>query len=151
MKHFIVHLLLHNLEPYWADNSSLHPNSQLYLNYHSAQPVYSLDIAYDDIATDDAQSFDLFLPDTVGSHPLVIYIHGGGFIGGDKSSMYQVGARLDELGFFLDNGLACVSINYRLLPSPSSPDLGQSKKVIKCLLTPKEHYSLFGITQMRCA
>ena len=108
------------------------PNS--ILTTTAPNPVYSLDIAYDDIATDDTQSFDLFLPDTVGSHPLVIYIHGGGFIGGDKSSMYQVGARLDELGFFLDNGLACVSINYRLLPSPSSPDLGTEQEgVIKCL------------------
>lgn len=108
------------------------PNS--ILTTTASNPVYSLDIAYDNIATDDAQSFDLFLPDTVGSHPLVIYIHGGGFTGGDKSSMYQVGARLDELGFFLDNGLACVSINYRLLPSPNSPDLGTDQDGVgKCL------------------
>src|SRR4051812_9837468 len=52
-----------------------------------------------------------------GPRPLLVYIHGGGWTGGDKkqnTAAYQK---------FLDNGISCAAINYRLsgqapLPAP---------------------------------
>ncbi|VAX19656.1 hypothetical protein MNBD_IGNAVI01-1235 [hydrothermal vent metagenome] len=34
-------------------------------------------------------SFDLFLPKTKNKSPLVIFIHGGGFVGGNKEKAYK--------------------------------------------------------------
>jgi acetyl esterase/lipase len=52
-----------------------------------------------------------------GPRPLLVYIHGGGWTGGDK------GRGFAELQGFLDKGISCAAINYRLsgtapLPSP---------------------------------
>jgi acetyl esterase/lipase len=44
--------------------------------------------------------------------PVVVFIHGGGFIGGDKSS-YHGNPLLLKL---LENGVSCAAINYRFLP-----------------------------------
>ena len=48
--------------------------------------------------------------------PLLVYMHGGGFRGGDKSAM-----RPGFLDACLDAGLAMASINYRLSHQASSP------------------------------
>ncbi len=52
-----------------------------------------------------------------GPRPLVVYIHGGGWVGGDKKTM----RRMHEP--FLENGIHCAAINYRrtdqhALPAP---------------------------------
>ncbi len=43
--------------------------------------------------------------------PAVVFIHGGGFIGGDKS----MAAAFDTLTYFAERGFIGISINYRLL------------------------------------
>ncbi|MEE8217394.1 MAG: alpha/beta hydrolase [Vicinamibacteria bacterium] len=52
------------------------------------------------------QKLDLYLPESKGRLPLLIYIHGGAFRGGDKGD----GPPLE----YLDEGYALASINYRL-------------------------------------
>ena len=54
---------------------------------------------------------DLYQPsgDTVAHRPLLIWVHGGGFTGGDKTS----GAT--QANFFARRGYVAASINYRLL------------------------------------
>ena len=54
---------------------------------------------------------DLYQPvgDTVNQRPVVIWVHGGGFTSGDKSS----GAT--QANFFARHGYVAASINYRLL------------------------------------
>jgi hypothetical protein len=69
------------------------------------------DIAYDSYAK---TRFDIFLPDTDEPTPLVIYIHGGGFTGGDKSKAYA-GSLANDIRQALANGVAYASLNYRLL------------------------------------
>ncbi len=51
---------------------------------------------------------DLWLAEGEGPRPLVMYIHGGGFIAGDKS-----GLDAEELTDFLQAGLSVAAINYR--------------------------------------
>ena len=57
--------------------------------------------------------------------PLFVYIHGGGWLAGDKSLLQHDAARLkvDFLPFFLSRGISVASINYRYssiakLPAP---------------------------------
>lgn len=57
-----------------------------------------------------AQKLDIFLPDTgEGPYPVILAIHGGGFMGGDKDSG-EVNAEMTGL----TRGYAVVTVNYRL-------------------------------------
>lgn len=65
-------------------------------------------VAYSDTSSD--RTLDLYLPVSKGnsSIPVVMFIHGGGFSGGDKKSMETLCKKLSAFGY------AVVSINYRL-------------------------------------
>jgi para-nitrobenzyl esterase len=60
--------------------------------------------------------FDIYLPDCDEPTGLVIYIHGGGFTGGDKSSGHANTAQIRE---FLQACVAYATISYFLLDVPS--------------------------------
>ena len=97
-------------------------------NVNSPNPVYALDINYD--STDlDKQVFHLFLPDTTGSFPLVIFIHGGGYISNSPDIVINAVDRQLDIKYFLENGMAYASVGYRLINNPG-PD---TEGVIKCL------------------
>jgi acetyl esterase/lipase len=67
-----------------------------------------LDIPY--AAISDAQQLDIYLPDEGdGPFPVILSIHGGAFMGGDKRDM-QVTPMLKGI----ERGYAVISINYRL-------------------------------------
>jgi acetyl esterase/lipase len=55
-------------------------------------------------------SFDLFRPEGEQEVPLVVFMHGGGWISGDKT-MYR-----DEALWLAPQGFACACIEYRLAP-----------------------------------
>lgn len=76
----------------------------LYKNVWLTQPDFA-NLAYSN--TSSRNRLDIYLPKSSAQpHPFVIWIHGGGFMVGDKSEPEL----LDE---FLDAGIAVVSINYR--------------------------------------
>lgn len=60
--------------------------------------------------------FDIWTPQGDGPFPLVLFIHGGGFRGGDKGLLSA--KRLKE---FLGEGWAVAAINYRLTDSAPAP------------------------------
>lgn len=66
-----------------------------------------LDVAY---GTDPLQRFDIVLPKSATPTPLMINIHGGGFVGGDKMIPNN-----QQLKKTLTQGVAYASLNYRLL------------------------------------
>lgn len=87
-----------------------------------AQPLLPLpeeqDISFGPLATcgdgsstfcGGSQTLDIYRSDVDGPNPVLIWIHGGGFVLGDKSS----GIR-EALQGILDDGWDIVSINYRL-------------------------------------
>lgn len=97
-------------------------------NHGDARPALALEftaapIDLSGIAADFAQDvpygpgernlFDIYLPDCDGPTPLVIYIHGGGFTGGDKGSVQESTVRE-----FLQACVAHAAINYSLLTVP---------------------------------
>lgn len=52
------------------------------------------------------QRLDLYLPSSPGPVPLIVVIHGGAFLGGDKAH--------EDVSLFLKAGYAAASLNYRL-------------------------------------
>ena len=90
--------------------------------------LYALDINYDDLNT-EKQVFHLFLPDTTDQYPLVVHIHGGGFIGGSPDIVLQDPELQEEIKYFLERGFAYASFGYRLI-ARNQPD---PDGVIKCL------------------
>jgi acetyl esterase/lipase len=66
------------------------------------------DIAYGNLHS--SQKSDIYTPAVVGPFPVVVLIHGGGWVQGDKQG-YRNGAVLEAL---LSRGYAVVAINYRL-------------------------------------
>ncbi len=74
------------------------------------------DIPYYELNTSDTYKsqrcrLDLYIPEAVSEFPTVIWFHGGGLTGGEKS----IPERL------LNKGIAIVSVNYRLNPQVNSP------------------------------
>lgn len=79
-----------------------------FLPYSWAQDV-KRDIPYADPPA-ERQVLDVYSPKDAKKLPVVFWIHGGGWQGGDKSSV-QVKPQA-----FVDKGFVFVSTNYRLLP-----------------------------------
>src|SRR6185437_8713754 len=69
---------------------------------YSVPPTFS-NVPYGD---HERQVLDFFKADTREPAPLVVHIHGGGWVGGDK-----VGVA--DLKTLLDSGISVASINYR--------------------------------------
>lgn len=73
-----------------------------------------LDIAYS--ARSASHRLDVYLPEGGGPHPVIVFVHGGGYVGGDKRDGQErpvLQAR--------ERGYAVVSINYRLLSEADFP------------------------------
>jgi acetyl esterase/lipase len=54
---------------------------------------------------------DVYRPDDAGTHPVLMYIHGGALIMGSRAGLNQ-----EQVGRYLKAGFALVSIDYRLAP-----------------------------------
>ncbi len=77
---------------------------------------FAADVRYGD---GERNLFDIYLPQNCdGPTPLVIYIHGGGFTGGDKSSAHDRFG--DDIREFLQSCVAYATINYFLLSVPDA-------------------------------
>ena len=88
-----------------------------------ADAQFAPDIPYDVF---DKTKFDIFLPNSESPTGLVIFIHGGGFTGGDKAFLYtsKFEAAVVEL---LHSKVAVATINYRLVTA------GDTEGVLKSL------------------
>ena len=83
---------------------------------------YAKDINYGDFSDN---TFDVFLPESNTPTSLVIFIHGGGFIGGSKNYFYSYHESQnwdfpEEIRTFLRNNIAVATINYRILKENDS-------------------------------
>ena len=85
--------------------------------------------------------FDIWLAKSEKPTPLVIYIHGGGFVGGDKSKYYQS----HDWPRFLDNGISIAAINYRFLneaPYGILASMNDSKRFVQFIRYHAERYNI---------
>ena len=80
-----------------------------------ARPATLTDLAYDNASA--SQRLDLYLPAAAGPSPVVVYLHGGGWVGGDKASADDVAL----IAPLVEHGFAVVSANYRLATEAHFP------------------------------
>lgn len=84
-----------------------------------------------------AEKMDIYLPKTEGPYPVIIWIHGGGFLTGDKSSDFNT------IKEGLNRGYAVVSINYRLGDEARFPaPIYDVKAAVKYLRANSQTYNL---------
>jgi len=83
-----------------------------------AEPNLFPDVAYAQ-PRNEAQTLDIYAPDTGSHHPVVFWIHGGGWMRGDKADLQQ--GSDDKINrkpqAFTARGFVLVSINYRMIPT----------------------------------
>ncbi|MFN2745186.1 MULTISPECIES: alpha/beta hydrolase [Bacillus] len=90
-------------------------------------------------AKDEKQTLDIYTPKTDENekHPVLIYIHGGGWTGGDKSGAASKPA------FFTENGYVFVSLNYRLHPDAQYDDMAYDvAQAIKWVVNHADEYQI---------
>ncbi|MEN9841270.1 MAG: hypothetical protein RL376_1070, partial [Verrucomicrobiota bacterium] len=101
------------------------------------KPAFA-DVAYADLSP--AQKLDLFLPAGPGPFPLLLNIHGGAFMFGDKTMLDAPVARA-----FLAAGFAVASVNYRLSGEARFPAAVQDvKAAVRHLRARAADYRLDG-------
>ena len=102
----------------------------------NAKPQYQ-DRAYANLSP--AQKLDLYLPHGFGPYPVVLMVHGGGFMFGDKADDISR-AGTDSL---LDNGFAVAVINYRLSGEAKAPaQIWDLKTAVRWLRAHASEYDL---------
>ena len=79
-------------------------------------PEVHRDLFYTE-AKDKLQSLDVYSPPEGKDHPVIVWIHGGGWSKGDKASLQQ------KPQAFVDKGFVLVSVNYRLVPAVTVKDI----------------------------
>jgi acetyl esterase/lipase len=95
------------------------------------------DVAYADISP--AQRLDVYVPSGPAPYPVVVFIHGGAWMSGDKRAEYAAGT----IPILLDAGYAVASINYRLSSEAIFPaQLLDAKAAIRWLRAHADDYGL---------
>lgn len=81
---------------------------------------------------------DIYRPDLDGLVPTVVYLHGGAWVEGDKSA-----DSANRLVPFVENGVALVSANYRLISNATFPaQIHDVKAVVRWLRAHGAEYGL---------
>jgi acetyl esterase/lipase len=85
---------------------------------------------------------DIYLPaETKGDYPLVVFIHGGGWIGNDKYA--DMGYMPNTINAMLENGMAVASIDYRFAQDAVFPGILQDcNKAVSFLYDNATKYKL---------
>lgn len=98
-----------------------------------------LDVPYASVS--ESETMDIFLPESSKSVPVVMMIHGGAFMFGDKE-MEQVSKCFQTL---LDHNYAVATINYRLADEAVYPGaVADAKAAVRYLKANAEKYGIDG-------
>ncbi|MDL2211269.1 alpha/beta hydrolase [Erysipelotrichaceae bacterium OttesenSCG-928-M19] len=101
------------------------------------QTTNKIDISYNDLST--TQKMDILYPDNpTKSNPVVIFLHGGSYVRGDKTT-YQ-----DNVCSLLNsNGYICIMMNYRLTGEMKFPGaVDDVKTAIRYLKVYSESFAI---------
>ena len=92
-------------------------------------------------------TFDIWLAKSETPTPIVVYIHGGGFISGDKSKYFDS----EDLVRFLDAGVSVAAINYRFMTEPPYGIKASFNDSKRCLQYIRHNSKKFNIDKSRIA
>ena len=106
---------------------------------HAAQ--LQRDVAY---GPDPAQRMDVYLPSNAHAAPVIVMVHGGAWMVGDKSSRGVVEPKASH---FNDAGIAFVSVDYRLVPKVDP--MAQAGDVADALAYMQQHAAAWGLDSSR--
>lgn len=95
----------------------------------------------------ERNTFDLWLANSAQPTPLIIFIHGGGFVGGDKSRYYDS----EDWDILLQKGISIATINYRFLYETPHGILGCMNDSKRCLQYIRHKAKEFNIDKNRIA
>jgi len=95
----------------------------------------------------ERNTFDIWLAESSKPTPLVVYIHGGGFVGGDKSRYYDS----EDWIRFLDAGISVATINYRFMNEPPFGILASMNDSKRCLQYIRRNANKYSIDRQRIA
>ena len=91
----------------------------------AAEPKVYRDLAYAE-PKNERQTLDVYAPTEGKDHPVVVWIHGGGWRQGNKTSVQQKPQAITDKGFVF------VSTNYRFVPNVSVKEMaGDIAKAIR--------------------
>jgi acetyl esterase/lipase len=91
----------------------------------AAEPKVHRDLSYAD-TKNERQTLDVYAPTEGKNHPVVVWIHGGGWKAGDKKGVQQ------KPQAFVDKGFVFVSTNYRFVPNVTVKEMtGDIAKAIR--------------------
>ncbi|HLT53754.1 MAG TPA: alpha/beta hydrolase, partial [Flavobacteriaceae bacterium] len=128
---------------------SLNGQTDPVLNITPSTSPFALDntnnLFYEDIAYGNDgvnTNFDIFLPDATTPSSLLIIIHGGGFINGDKSDVYSNTFYNTLINNLLDENVAVATINYHLVVSNDNDGIIRSLNDCKRALQFMRYYSV---------
>jgi acetyl esterase/lipase len=103
---------------------SIEGTAALYAPFHEREPYREVEVSRDlTYGPDPRHRLDLFAPvarSDAGPRPVLLYVHGGGFVGGDKrtpGTPYQDNVAL----WAVRHGLIGVNMTYRLAPQFTWP------------------------------
>jgi arylformamidase len=96
----------------------------------AAESKVQRDIAYAEPKT-ERRTLDLHAPASGSEHPVVVWIHGGGWRQGDKRGVQQ------KAQAFVDKGFVFVSINYRFVPQVTVQEM--TRDVAKAIRWVRDH------------
>lgn len=85
----------------------------------------------------DAHRLDLYLPDVRAHAPLIVVVHGGAFMQGDRRDVAGIGTSL------ADEGFACAVVSYRLFPDADA--LGATQDVARSVGWLVAHAASYGL------
>lgn len=95
----------------------------------------------------ERNTFDIWLAKSENPTPLVVYIHGGGFTGGDKSKYFQS----EDVVRFIESGISVATINYRFMNEPPYgilASMNDSKRFVQFV---RYHSAKYNIDKSRIA
>lgn len=98
------------------------------------------DILYSNISTSNPNqlTLDIYSPKTKDKHPVIVFIHGGGWTMGDK-----LGAAVPvKANYFVGQGCVLVSVNYRLALEVKHPE--QIRDIARSLSWIHKHIAQYG-------
>lgn len=93
---------------------------KMYSPIHAAASDDGLSITRDAVyGVHERHRLDVFAPEGAENLPVLVFVHGGGFVRGDKKGISNIGR------WFAQHGVVAVTINYRFAPDAQWPSGAQ--------------------------